>query len=148
MKRLYKSRKNKVIAGVCGGIAEYFNVDPVLIRLIAVLFFFTGGASLIAYIVGMIIIPKEPSELIMEGEKSSAQNETPPVQTESFGHVGSLIIGVLMIVFGMHFLLRRIPFFHPYYWWFWDMGWHFFWPSILIVIGLLIIFRAVRNKSY
>jgi phage shock protein C len=60
MKRLYKSQKNKIIAGVCGGIAEYLDVDPVLIRLVAVLFFFTGGATLIAYIVGMIIIPNQP----------------------------------------------------------------------------------------
>ncbi len=145
MKRLYRTRKNKVIAGVCGGIAEYFNVDPVLIRLIAVLFFFTGGASLIAYIVGMIIIPNEPVELITEAEKASAQSVTPPAPTESFSHVGSLIIGVIMIVFGLHFLLRRIPFFYPYYWWFWDMGWRFFWPSVLIIIGLLVIFRAARK---
>ena len=60
MKKLYKSRKNKVVDGVCGGIAEYLDVDPVLIRLIAVLFFFTGGATLIAYIVGMIIMPNQP----------------------------------------------------------------------------------------
>ena len=40
MKRLYRSRKNKVIAGVCGGVAEYFSVDPTLIRLAAVLIFF------------------------------------------------------------------------------------------------------------
>ncbi len=146
MKKLYKSRKNRVIAGVCGGIAEYFNVDPVLIRLIAVLFFFTGGASLIAYIVGVIIMPKEPWESIPENQTTSAQNEPPPaVQTESFGNVGSLIIGVVMIVFGMHFLLRRIPFFNPYYWWFWDMGWHYFWPSILIIIGLLVIYKAARK---
>ena len=72
MKRLYKSRKNRVISGVCGGIAEYFNVDPVLIRVIAVLFFFTGGASLIAYIVGMLIIPDQPWEEAKEGEKSQA----------------------------------------------------------------------------
>ena len=145
MKKLYRSRKNKVIAGGCGGVAEYFNVDPVLIRLIAVLFFFTGGASLIAYIVGVIIMPKEPWEPIPNSPTTPTQNEPPPVQTESLGNVGSLIIGVVMIVFGMHFLLRRIPFFHPYYWWFWDMGWHYFWPSILIIIGLLVIYRAARK---
>ena len=54
MKRLYKSRKNKVIEGVCGGIAEYMGVDPVLIRLIsALLLVFTGGTIAIAYILGM-----------------------------------------------------------------------------------------------
>jgi phage shock protein C len=145
MKRLYKSRQSKVIAGVCGGVAEYLNVDPVLIRLIAVLFFFTGGAALIAYIVGMIIMPNQPWEAVKDDEKAPMQATTPPEHEESIGHAGSLIIGVIMIVFGIHFLLRNIPFFHPYYWWFWDMGWHFFWPSILIAIGLLVIFRGTRK---
>lgn len=145
MKRLYKSRKNRIIAGVCGGIAEYFNVDPVLVRVIAVLLFFAGGAALIAYIVGMIIIPNQPWEAVKESEKTQAQNAAPPEQTESLGHAGALIIGVILIVFGVIFLMRNIPFFHHYYWWFWDHGWHFFWPSILIVIGLLVIFRGSRK---
>lgn len=145
MKRLYKSRKNRVIAGVCGGIAEYFNVDPVLIRVIAVLLFFTGGAALIAYIVGMLIIPNQPWEEIQEGEKSQAQSPAPPVPTESMGQGGALIIGVILIIFGTIFLMRNIPVFHHYYWWFWDHGWHFFWPSILIVIGLLVIFRGAKK---
>jgi phage shock protein C len=145
MKRLYKSRKNRVIAGVCGGIAEYFNVDPVLVRLIAVLFIFTGGAALIAYVLGMIIIPKEPWEGIKGSETAQVPDTTLPEQPESFSRTGSLIIGVVMIMFGIHFLLRRIPFFHSYYWWFWDLGWHFFWPSILIVVGLLVIFRVARK---
>jgi len=136
--RLYKSRKNKVIAGVCGGIGEYFDVDPVLVRLIAVVFFFTGGAALIAYLLGMIIMPKQPLE-------GSAETSQPPAQAESAGHAGSLIIGIILIVCGAHFLLRNIPFFHPYYWWFWDMGWHFFWPSILIAVGLLVILRGARR---
>jgi len=147
MKRLYKSQKNKMIAGVCGGVAEYLDMDPVLIRLIAVLFFFTGGAALIAYIVGMIIIPNRPPEttgtmdVTQEQTASSAVN----IQSESCGRAGSLIIGVVLIVFGIHFLLRNIPFFHPYYWWFWDMGWKFFWPSALILVGLLVIFRGTRR---
>jgi len=57
VKRLYRSKKNKVIAGVCGGIGEYFNVDPVLIRLLWVLFAFAGGCGILAYILAWIIIP-------------------------------------------------------------------------------------------
>ena len=148
MKRLYKSQRNKVIAGVCGGIAEYLDVDPVLIRLIAVLFFFTGGATLIAYIVGMIIMPNQPVQ--GTGTFDQAQASTiPPAPDQDAGSrnfAGSLIIGVIMIVFGLHFLLRNIPFFHPYYWWFWDMGWKFFWPSILILVGLFVIFRGTRRN--
>ena len=144
MKRLYKSRKNRMIAGVCGGIAEYFNVDPVLVRVIAVLFFFTGGAALIAYIVGLIIMPDQPSEGIQEAE-ATQQNSTPRTSAEGVSQAGSMIIGIILMVFGVHFLLRNIPFFHDYYWRFWNLGWQFFWPSVLIVVGLVVILRGVRK---
>ena len=62
MKKLYRSRKDTKIAGVCGGIAEYFNVDSNIIRLLAVLFIFLGGGGIIAYIIAWIIIPLEPVE--------------------------------------------------------------------------------------
>ena len=147
MKRLYKSQKSKIIAGVCGGIAEYLDVDPVLVRLIAVLFFFTGGATLIAYIVGMIIMPDQP----LIGTSNAGADQTlgekpiPDMNSGNRNRAGSLIIGVIMIVFGLHFLLRNIPFFHPYYWWFWDMGWKFFWPSALVLVGLYVILRGTRK---
>lgn len=56
-KRLYKSSVNYMICGVCGGIAEYFNIDPTLVRLGWVLFSFMGGSGILAYIVAAIIIP-------------------------------------------------------------------------------------------
>ena len=58
-KRLYKSNDNKMISGVCGGIAEYFNMDPTLIRLGWVLFCALGGSGIIAYIIAAIIIPRK-----------------------------------------------------------------------------------------
>ena len=57
-KRLYKSNTNKIICGVCGGIGEYFGIDPTLIRLALVLFSFTGS-SIVAYIVAAIIMPSK-----------------------------------------------------------------------------------------
>lgn len=57
-KRLYRSSTNYMLAGVCGGIAEYFNIDPTLIRLAWVLFCALGGSGVLAYIVAAIIIPK------------------------------------------------------------------------------------------
>ena len=61
-KILYRSKKNRVVGGVCGGIGEYFDIDPTLIRLLAILTFFFGGSGVIAYIIGWIIIPQNPSE--------------------------------------------------------------------------------------
>ena len=59
-KRLYKSNENKMVYGICGGIAEYFGIDPTLVRLAWVLFCAMGGSGFVAYIVAAIIIPRAP----------------------------------------------------------------------------------------
>lgn len=61
-KRLYRSRQNRKIAGICGGMGDYFDLDPVWIRLIFILFFFLGGSALLIYLVMWIIIPLEPAD--------------------------------------------------------------------------------------
>lgn len=61
-KRLYKSNTNKTFAGVCGGIGEYFNIDPTLIRLVWIIFGLAGGSGLLAYIIAAIIIPSREFE--------------------------------------------------------------------------------------
>lgn len=59
-KRLYKSNNEKVLVGVCGGIAEYFDIDPTLVRLLWVILLMMGGSGILAYIIAAIIIPNEP----------------------------------------------------------------------------------------
>jgi phage shock protein C len=59
-KRLYRSRDDRMIGGVCGGLAEYLNVDPTLIRLLLVLLAFAGGPGIVAYLILWIIVPLEP----------------------------------------------------------------------------------------
>ena len=56
-KRLYKSQTNRKICGVCGGIGEYFNIDPTLVRVIWTILAFMGGSGVIAYIICAIIMP-------------------------------------------------------------------------------------------
>ena len=56
MKRLYRSRSNRWIAGVCGGIGEYFNIDPLIIRILAVII---PGFGWLAYLICVIVIPPE-----------------------------------------------------------------------------------------
>lgn len=59
-KKLYRSNKNKMLAGVCGGIGEYFDIDPTLIRLGWVVLCAFAGSGIIAYIIAAIIIPRNP----------------------------------------------------------------------------------------
>ena len=62
-KKRYRSRTDKKICGVCGGVAKYFNIDPTLVRLGVALFTLFGGCGLLAYIVCALVIPEEPAEL-------------------------------------------------------------------------------------
>ena len=59
-KRLYKSNANRMICGVCGGVAEYFDIDPTLVRLGWILFCALGGSGFLAYIIAAVIIPENP----------------------------------------------------------------------------------------
>lgn len=62
-KKLYRSRKDRMIAGVCGGIAEYFNIDPVIVRVIAALLLLPGGLpGFIPYVVMWVIVPEKPKK--------------------------------------------------------------------------------------
>lgn len=61
MNKLYRSKENRIIAGVCGGIGEYFKVDPTLVRLLWLLIsVMSMGSGAVAYVIAWIIIPKEP----------------------------------------------------------------------------------------
>ncbi len=59
-KKLYKSNKNKMLCGVCGGVGEFFDIDPTLVRLGWVAFCALGGSGIIAYIIAAIIVPQNP----------------------------------------------------------------------------------------
>ena len=60
-KKLFRSKNNKKICGVCGGLAEYFNMDPTIVRLVAVVLTLAGGCGVLAYIIAALIIPENPN---------------------------------------------------------------------------------------
>lgn len=60
MKRLYRSRENKMLGGVCAGLGEYLDLDPTLIRLVMIIAVFGAGAGLLAYLIAWVLIPIEP----------------------------------------------------------------------------------------
>lgn len=127
-RKLYRSSENKVIAGVCGGIGEYFNVDPVIIRLIAVVFTLMGGSGLIAYIIAAFIIParnrieyqdsnKEGPETYAKGNKNTA-----------------IVLGVILIVAGGMMFFRHFVHWIP-------SG--LMLAAILIILGVFLIFKRL-----
>ncbi len=140
-KRLYRSSKRKVIGGVCGGLGDYFDIDPTLIRLFAVLaLFFSDGAVFLAYIIGWIIMPLRETE-IAKSDSSSTAPEPPPVSTVASYDPAwhSFLPGVILIALGGLLLVRE------YFYWY-DMG--DVWPVILIVLGVgLIVFKGTRRNG-
>jgi len=61
VKQLYRSRTDRKIAGICGGLADYFQIDPVLVRLIALILAFAGGTGIFVYLILWVITPEEPT---------------------------------------------------------------------------------------
>jgi phage shock protein C len=151
MKKLYRSRKNRMLGGVCGGIAEYFAIDPVIVRLIAVALFFVGGSAVVAYIIALIIIPYEPFEIAASESKEAApatatvSMPAPGAAPRETGDSVPLFLGILLIVIGAVFLLHNMPIFDPFYGWARHYVRHFFWPSLLIVAGILVIVRGWKK---
>ena len=70
-KKLYRSREDRWVAGVCGGLAKYLDVDPVVIRLIALILVLCAGGGLLVYIIAWIVIPEEPDSTAIMDESST-----------------------------------------------------------------------------
>jgi phage shock protein C len=147
MKRLYRSRKNRMLGGVCGGIAEYFSIDPVIVRLLAVVLFFAGGSALLAYVIALIVIPYEPFAATADTSKDEAPAAAAaPVQaSQGTSDAVPLFLGIALIIIGVVFLLHNMPIFDPFYGWARHFVRHFFWPSLLIVFGIFIIARGWKK---
>jgi phage shock protein PspC (stress-responsive transcriptional regulator) len=133
-KRLFRSRMNKMLGGVCGGLGDYFNIDPVLIRVIFVAGTFVTGIGLLAYILLWIIVPFEP---VVTTNPADFDQTIPPAGQQPVHQArkssGGAIFGTILILIGLIFLADNfIPFFR-----FWD-----FWPIVLIALGAGLLLKA------
>lgn len=143
-KRLYRSVRDKQIAGVCGGIAEYFSIDPILVRVVFVILALGAGGGLLAYLVLWIIVPRNPEPWFQNMKNPGpATGEDPATGPENKPYSpwdpqnnpnrpgrGALIGGLVLITLGVLFLLDRLL---P------NIDFTDYWPVILIVIGLALI---------
>lgn len=129
-KRLYRSTTDRYLGGVCGGLGEYFGVDPAIIRIIALLLIFAHGISVIAYLVMWIAVRKRPESV-------------QPAQVATNAEFWSRYFpGGLLILLGVIFFISSN--------WHWlDLGEIFerFWPLILIALGLTLILANGRHHE-
>lgn len=164
-KRLYRSRSNRVLGGVAGGLGDYFGIDPVIVRVLFVLISLGHGFGVLLYLVLWVIIPEEPLTHGDEGagkadsaaettaKKGKKDEEDFEERVEKVAHEvrekfrdfdddqrrqGRSTGGVILVLVGLFLLLGNL------------FSYDFigrFWPLILIVIGLIIMTRQSTKKD-
>jgi phage shock protein PspC (stress-responsive transcriptional regulator) len=159
-RRLYRSRTDTILGGVASGLASYLNADPALVRIAwAILVPLTGGAALLAYIVGWIVIPEEPKDAPMAAfaaaggapvdpdaaggagrepaTASSSWTPPEPVRRSGDGNAG-IWVGLGLVAIGAWFLVREyLP----------EFNWSLVWPIVIVGIGVLILVSATRRRE-
>lgn len=126
-RRLYRSRQQKMVAGVAGGLGQYFNIDPTLVRLAFVLVALIpglGGVSLLGYIILAIVVPQYP-----EGD---AEPLVPSTNLDS--DRGRQIVGIGLVGIGLLALSGALGLFDLF-------NWRYFWPLLLIGLGAILLLR-------
>ena len=143
IKKLYRSRTEKMLAGVCGGLAKYFNVDPLLMRGLFVLLGLINGSGVLLYIILWVIVPRElgdESKGDFAGEvKQAAENFAGKFKERAPRGFGSKrdIFALMIIFIGPAILLNQI---FPFHWFRWDL----FWPLVIIFIGAWILLKEKK----
>jgi phage shock protein C len=125
VERLHRSANDRVVAGVCGGIAEYLSVDPRLVR-IAFVIGTLWGIGLLVYIVLALILPVQ---------------DYPPVPTGFSPQRSHVVVGTLLVVLGGLLLAGNVG------WAPW-LTWNLFWPALLILTGVALLMRQPRRHTF
>jgi len=131
-KKLFRSVDDNIIAGVCGGLAKYFQIDSSLIRIIFVLLAIGGGSGLLIYLILWLVIPME-KEIDKEKEKAKSMAKEIKIETKVKRTKRINILGVVLILVGLVSLWNQI---FPKL-----IDWEIVWPIILVLMGILLIFR-------
>ncbi len=134
-KKLYRSRDQRMWAGVCGGIAEYFDIDVTLVRLLwAIACIPSLGTAFIIYIIASIIIPQRPYG-------ASQHTEFVDANWPEDKKKAMTIIGIALVAIGGMALISA---FIPSVWMILKNG---FWPAIIIIIGVVLLYSAWKNRE-
>lgn len=139
MKQLHRSQQNHMIAGVAGGLAEYFAVDVALVRLVWVLAVLAGGAGVLAYIILWIVLPDEDKAGVevstaewSSGSEDIHSQDDPEAKGRRQRNAGVLLIGLGLVFLGgqfvPHWILERS------------------WPLLLVLLGLFLLFKQGKGN--
>lgn len=143
IKRLYRSTTNRILGGVCGGIGEYFNIDPTLVRVLFLVASLGGGFGVVLYIILWIIVPEhgqeqrpleQRAETAGQEMKDSAQRLAAGVQAGRSNSAPALI-GAVLIGFGIIALVNQFMPITSF------SLWQIFWPLVIVSVGVAILLK-------
>mgnify|MGYP001033642837 CR=1 FL=1 len=142
-KKLYRSRKDKIIGGVCGGLGKYFDIDPVLIRVLFVFLTFFHGSGLILYLILLIIVPQEPlipDEIEIQEYTDFSSEQSIDYQQKNVGgrEKTKKIFGIILLVIGSLLFLENFVSL---------LEFEIIAPLILILIGLYLIYDSFKKQG-
>ena len=142
-RRLYKSRQNRMIDGVCGGVAEYLNMDPTIVRILWVIVTFMGGAGILLYIAAMIIMPVNPEHAAQSAPPATA--EPAAAKAGLGGSDSKKFWGGLFVILGALILFSNLGFLRWMHWW--DFSWTVVFPLLLILAGAALIYHSLSRAK-
>lgn len=132
-KKFYRDSENKVLGGVCSGLARYFNLDVALVRVLFVVAFLFASFGFWLYIIMWIVIP----QTVFNGQQSAFGEQQPePVSNIQNSKTSAVFAGIIVILIGLLFLINN---FIPISW-VWKL-----WPLILVGIGIVMIYKASKK---
>lgn len=141
-KKLRRSSSDKMIAGVCGGLGEYFDVDPLIFRLIFAVMIIFGGTGILAYIILWILIPEDNEQRdtkdLGENIKKGADKMAKEIKDTNVHGNSRFVAGAIILTIGVIFLINN---FFPFF----GLGIRKLWPLIIIVIGGSILLNPKRR---
>lgn len=134
--KLYRSTSNKVIAGICGGLGDYFNIDPAILRVVFVLITIFGGGGILIYLVLWVVMPQEGKT--MKAGEDYIKDNVEEIKTRSKEIAGKdhrPFLGIAIVVVGLTLLFN-------------NLGFHYFnfigklWPLIIVALGISLLTKS------
>ena len=133
-KKLERDTQHKVIGGVCSGLANYFDIDASLLRVLFAFMFLFASAGFWLYLILWVVMPAAQPETVID-ENGNTVVEVPEKKPVS---KGSLVLGLILIATGAFALIHRyLP----------EFNWQTIWPVLLIILGILLLFPSKGTKS-
>lgn len=149
VKKLYRSDTDKIIFGVCGGLGEYFEIDPLIIRIIFIILAFASGSGVIIYLILAVLMPREDDKSV-KSNKKNIREEAQKMTQDLVGEIRDKkwmggfkdILGLIIVIVGISILVRELFKLDLFAW----INWGLVFALLLIFLGFKVLSRQTSGK--